>query len=205
MPLPRHTRALLLATVLSSVACVESVDLEQPAPKDRSSPTSAAAAGSPALSGTFVDREMGYSLSFPADWKLQDHQKQGGLIRADISRGSQVGVQVRVDRTGGDDFDAYVDRYETRFRNDMSAHWKGGLTGAQRECGVIGNAAGCKLSATLRRGDGQEWWLVQYLWPHDTRVVILEAGAPAATRRDNEPLIQRVADSVQLSPVEHRR
>jgi hypothetical protein len=163
---------------------------------------------SPAPSGglhTFHDITGGYRIQYPAHWKLDDHTRADRLIRADISTGKVAGVQIRIEKGIAVDFPRYVDTYIERFKSDMTGHWGGDVTETDRRFEAIGAHEGCRISLILKRGDGQEWFFKEYLWPRGDWVYIIQAGTELDSRRENEPILDAMAASFELvSGIEKR-
>ena len=147
---------------------------------------------------TFVDRGGGYRIQYPASWTLRDRSAGGQLIRADLRGGRDLGIQVRVHRGVGTGFEAFVGWYVARFRADMQGHWGGEIAETARRHGAIGRHRGCQVGLVLTRGDGQQWFFKEYLWPHGDRVVALQCGTRLAQRGRDEPLLDSIAATLEL-------
>jgi hypothetical protein len=147
---------------------------------------------------TFVDAYGGYEFLYPSSWSLRDHSAGTGLIRADVTRGRDLGVQVRLVRGPGAPFAAYVTRYQEKFTRDMAGHWKGAFGDVSRDCGTVGVHEGCRLREVFRRGDGESWLFLQYLWPSGRDVIVFECGSRIGAGETNEPQLDAIAESLRL-------
>jgi hypothetical protein len=183
---------------LGLAACVETVDFDEPPPSSGGQQSGASAPLAVQGQATFTDSEGGYELRYPDSWSLQDRRSSKGFIRADVSKGREVGIQVRLDRAVEVDFETYVDRYRERFTKGMAGHWKGSFGETTRHCGLIGAHQGCRLREVFTRGDGEAWLFLQYLWPSGSDVIILECGTKLSARLEHEPQLETIAESLRL-------
>jgi hypothetical protein len=148
---------------------------------------------------SFHDPAGGYRIRYPSDWKLEDHSRADHLIRADISKGTETGAQIRIEKGISLDFPTYVNRYIERFKRDMTQHWGGQISVVDRRFGDIGAHPGCQVSLISKRRDSREWLFKEYLWPHGDWVYIVQAGTELGSRDENEPSLDAIAESLELT------
>ncbi len=80
----------------------------------------------------------------------------------------------------------------------MEGHWKGEMEEESRDCGRIGHNRGCKVCLTFERPDGSNWYFVEYLFPIDDRVVVLQCGTPLEERDRYESVLDGIAESLEF-------
>lgn len=148
---------------------------------------------------TFHDRGGGYQIQYPSNWTLDDNTAANQMIRANIGQGDTVGFQIRLYDDVQKEFDEYVDWYADQFIEDMRGHWGGEMSVIGREHGLIGKHPGSRLSYILSRRDGGKWFFKHYLWPQDERVIVLQCGTPVELRRQNEPVLDKIAETFEFA------
>jgi len=146
----------------------------------------------------FRDTAEDYLIRYPRDWILKDNTSMGHMIRADITKDKNTGLQIRVHKTVSSDFHRYVDLYVMQFIEDMKEHWKGSLRETGRRFEEIGTSSGCLVTMEFERGDGTKWFFKQYLWPRKDDVYILQCGTPLESRLENEPMLDRIAATFEF-------
>lgn len=147
---------------------------------------------------TFRDKGGGYQIQYPSNWTLDDKTAANQMIRANIGQGESVGFQIRMYDDVEKEFDKYVDWYAEQFIEDMQGHWGGEMFQAGRGHGLIGKHPGSRLSFILNRQDGEKWFFKHYLWPQDTRVIVLQCGTPVEVRQQNEPVLDEIAETFEF-------
>ena len=143
---------------------------------------------------TFRDRAVGHAFDFPAAWKLTDHTRGAGHIRADVNHG-ETGLQVRVLDRGKRTFRSFVDWYVDQFVDDMVGYWRGDMREERRTFDRDGETQSCPVSLSFDRADGQRWLFKQYLWTRGGRVVVFQAGTPWAKRAEGQLALDAIAAS----------
>ena len=148
----------------------------------------------------FHDQGGGYQIQHPSNWTLDDKTSVSQMIRANISQGDTVGLQIRMYDDVKEEFDEYVDWYADHFIEDMQGHWGGEMFLVGREDRLIGKHLGCQVSYTLNRRDGGKWFFKHYLWPQARRVIVLQCGTPVELRQQNEPVLDTIAETFEFVP-----
>ncbi|MBD3278590.1 MAG: hypothetical protein GF388_09835 [Candidatus Aegiribacteria sp.] len=122
---------------------------------------------------TLTDPE-GYSLAVPPGWNTEQHFQEGSLIRADITRGDDMGVQVRLTQLSTQDFESTARAMIADYASDMSSH-RGGCHEKGRDVPAAGDEA---ITARFRAGpdNGQKWYLQLSLVRHGSMLVMLQCG-----------------------------
>jgi len=149
---------------------------------------------------TFHDRGGGYQIQYPPNWTLDDNTTAGQMIRANIGHGKTVGLQIRMYDGVEKEFGNFVDWYADQFIEDMRGHWGGEMSVVGREHGRIGKCPGSRLSFVLNRRDGEKWFFKHYLWPQGKRVIVLQCGTPVELRQQNEPVLDKIAETFEFVP-----
>ncbi len=146
----------------------------------------------------FKDKNEDFQLKYPAHWQIEDHSDKDQLVRADISKDKTAGVQVRVQKNMKQEFKAFTASYLDHFTDDMTGHWKGTTTLISSKFEKIGTHHGFSAALVLKRGDGQKWFLKQFLWNKGDKVYILQSGAEYNKVHIYEPLFDKIAGSFKL-------
>jgi hypothetical protein len=147
----------------------------------------------------FNDAAFGYRLLCPASWTLADYSSGDGLIRADITKGKEAGLQVRVQRQVTTPLEEYAEAYVRDFRRDMEAHWGSGLEELGRVFELPGGRRGFTITFRSRRSDGRSWFLKEYLVPMGGDVLVFQCGAPEEKRSDYEPVFDAVLKTLEFT------
>ncbi len=146
----------------------------------------------------FQDKAENYLIRYPHDWNLKDNTSAGHMIRADITKDKNTGLQIRIHGAVSADFDRYVDSYVEQFVEDMKEHWKGSIRETGRRFEEIGANSGCLVTIVFERKDGTNWFFKQYLWPRKDEVHILQCGTPLESQIENEPILDRIAATFEF-------
>ena len=147
--------------------------------------------------GTLSD-PAGYTIAIPPEWQTADNFGTDGFIRADITKGSDMGIQVRLTDTAPENFsitaEAMIDDYST----DMSSHYGGYCTETERFYPEAGDEA---LTACFRSEweDGSEWYLQLSLVRNNNMLVIFQSGCGWEDRGEGRQLFDRVVESITFN------
>ncbi|MFC1850531.1 hypothetical protein ACFL27_10100 [candidate division CSSED10-310 bacterium] len=147
----------------------------------------------------FRDRPGHYQIHYPGSWKLVDNSTRKQMIRADLNRDQTTGIQIRFYTSSRVTFKLFVDWYVKQFMTDMQKHWRGSMTEIERTYGFIGSHEGCSVSLILKRSDGQQWFLKQYLWPRGKNVVVFQCGTKFNLRAENEQTLDEIAQTFEFT------
>lgn len=111
-----------------------------------------------AAAGRMFSDPAGYRVPVPEDWQLADHTGKNQLIRADITRDKNAGIQIRLQRCTTGDFNQLTASASRQYRQDMSRHWGGDCVELGSETVSPGPAVATRRFR-LDRKDGQRWYL----------------------------------------------
>jgi len=141
---------------------------------------------------SFTDREGGYTLDVPCNWKVQDHSRKNQMIRANFSRG-KMGFQVRMFRNR-DSLATFYPGYLKQFISDMEHHWHG-------EAEVLEESLGTRFYRTeieMQRGDGKVWVFWEYLFENQGTIIVFQCGAMKNDREAATSVFNAIADSMEF-------
>lgn len=139
----------------------------------------------------------GYSLEVPEDWTVSDRTSEDGLIRADFSRGQEMGIQVRLSSMPGATFSSTVRSALEDYRRDMTGHWGGSLTETERVTPDAGDEA-LTVRYRFSRDDGSEWYLQYSLVREDERLLMFQGGCRWPDREEGMRAFDLVVESVRF-------
>jgi len=157
---------------------------------------SACGRGKEGSAATFDD-PAGYSLEVPEGWTLSDRTAGDGLIRADITRGDSIGIQVRLRLLIPSGFDSAVSRLLRDYVQDMSGHWGGHVAETGRIIPEVGERA---LTVRLRatRDDGSIWYLQESFVSSGDMLVVLQGGCAWTERGLARPAFDAMVESISF-------
>ncbi|MCP4218722.1 MAG: hypothetical protein GY765_29090 [bacterium] len=144
---------------------------------------------------TYMDKQEHFQMRYPEHWKLKEYDASSKLLRADFSDGDSAGVQVRVENGVSQDLQAFSKIYLAQFKKEMVKHWKGEIGIMDSKFEQMGTHDGFRVALVLKRGDGQKWFLKQYLWRKDDKAYIFQAGSLFNQIQIYEPLFDKIAGS----------
>lgn len=143
------------------------------------------------------DRACGYSFAYPFGWKAQVFPNSKNLIRGEINKNNNAGVQIRIYQNTGN-FRGFVDKYVDDFMQQMQKHWGGQMTVSEEEFTRVAGYECFVISFDFTRRDNERWLFKQYLWPKGPDMLILQAGTLFELRALNEPAIDEIAGSLKF-------
>ncbi len=118
----------------------------------------------------------GYEFTLPIGWTLYDKSKSGKLIRADITKGNNSGIQIRLTKCKAENFENWVNKSIEKYKTDMSQHHKGEIKETDRENVNIGDGA-VSVSLYAKWASGKEWYFQEVFILFGDKVVIMQGGA----------------------------
>jgi len=147
----------------------------------------------------FTDASGGYALRYPGDWSLADHSAKDEMIRADISRDTGLGLQVRLMPMDGGTLAGFVDAYIKQFTTDMRGHYRQAqLSSGDRLFTTLGPNPCFTVTFYHRRGGRDNWLLKSYLFATGGKALVLQSGTRLAAAEANEPILDAIAASVRF-------
>lgn len=139
------------------------------------------------------DRVNNYRVDYPSDWSAQSTPNSTDVIKAQIVKDGQTGLQIRIDYNGYGSLKQFVDNYVKRFVLDMQGHWQGKATILENRYTTINGHEAAVISIDFLRGDSQRFFFKHYLWPHGNKVYFIQSGTPFENRSRYEPVIDSIA------------
>jgi len=125
---------------------------------------------------TFKDRAGGYLVSYPKGWLLVSKSGENGMIRADISKGNEAGLQIRKYTLGKQSRDEFVHDYLDTFVSEMENHWSGQFTQLSYDKRDLNESSYYRVEYSFLRGDGQKWFFIEYVWIQDETAIAFQCG-----------------------------
>lgn len=157
-----------------------------------------------ACSGSEEDKEAavitdpeGYTLALPSGWDVSKNFQDGVFIRADITRGDDMGIQIRLTNASPGTFASTAETMITDYTAEMSAHWGGQCRETEREIITAGDEA---LSARFQsvREDGQQWYLQLSLVRKGSMLLIFQCGCRWEDRQEGQEAFDGTVESVRF-------
>ena len=139
----------------------------------------------------------GYSLTVPRGWSLSDHTAEDGLIRADIDKGNEMGIQVRLMRMSSSGFASRTSSLLSSYREEMSRHWGGGLVETERSAPNAGDGA-LTVGFQASRGDGSVWYLQESFVSEGEMLVVLQGGCLWEDREQARRAFHGIVESISF-------
>ncbi len=143
------------------------------------------------------DTVNGYSFEYPFDWKARAMPASKNLIKGEVNKDNNTGVQIRIYQNTGN-FRKFVDWYVDDFMQQMHKHWGGKMRIINEEFTSVAGYECFVISFDFTRRDNKRWFLKQYLWPDGSEVLILQSGTLFELRTLNEPAIDWIAKSLKF-------
>ncbi len=140
----------------------------------------------------------GYRLRVPDGWRVSDRTKRDELIRADIDRGREMGIQVRLAPVSPGRFSAAVTSMLDDYRRDMTGRWGGDMTETGR-CSPDAGEEALTVRFRARRKDGKEWYLQESFVRAGEKLLVLQGGCPWPRREEATRAFDAVVESVVFS------
>ncbi len=144
---------------------------------------------------TFIDKDGGYRLKYPQHWKVEDHSTMGEPVRADIGDGTSAALEVRIEKTTGQNFKTYIDHYLEKFRADTVKRSGGGIGLLEHKFERIGTHDGYVAAMVLKKDNGEKWFFKQFLWNRGSVVCIFRMDCDYGMMFRYEPLLDGIAGS----------
>ena len=158
--------------------------------------TACGAGGSGQEASVLSDPE-GYSVTVPPGWEVAEHFREGSFIRADITDGGDMGMQIRLADVSPGGFYANAESMIADYAEDMSAHHGGNCTETGREAPAAGDEA---LTARFlaEHSSGNRWYLQLSLVRSDDMLVIFQCGCIWEDRQQGRATFDRTVESISF-------
>lgn len=125
---------------------------------------------------SFKDGTGGYEVSYPKGWLLVSKSNENGMIRADISKGNEAGLQIRKYSIGQQNSDEFVQSYLATFVEEMENHWSGKFTQLSFDKRDLRESSYYRVEYIFLRGDGLKWFFIEYVWVQDEKAIAFQCG-----------------------------
>ena len=145
----------------------------------------------------FEDEINGYSFEYPFGWKAQAFSDSKDLVRGEINKDNNTGVQIRIYQKRGDLRD-FVKWYVNDFMRQMQKHWGGNMVVYDQQFTTVAGHECFVIIFNFTRMDNKRWFFKQYLWPTDKGILVLQSGTLFELRLLNEPEIDGIAESLKF-------
>jgi len=145
----------------------------------------------------FEDNKAGYHIKYPGEWMIESRLENDEMIRADIAYNQRAGFQIRKLIYDAENFSSFVDAYLTKFKDEMSTHWKGNFSDEQK---TIDNRLDSNFSRTSYKfitGDNVKWLFIEYIWQKDDVVITFQCGLEYELIEELQPVFDKIADSFE--------
>ena len=147
---------------------------------------------------TFTDAEGGYKLKYPSDWMLEEGASND-IIRADITSDTSAGLQIRMLDNKNLDFDDFAKPYLVKFKNEMTTHWNGTMEQVSYRSSFISEVYFSRTAFEFSRADSEKWYLIEYLWQKDDKIIAFQCGIMYEKLIEFESLLDSIADSFEFT------
>ena len=146
---------------------------------------------------TFTDAEGGYNLKYPPGWMLEEGAGND-MIRADINKNTYVGLQIRMLENSYLDFEEFCEPYLVKFKNDMITHRNGSMKQVAFNSSFSSEVSYSRTAFEFSRANGERWYLIEYLWQKDDKIICFECGIMYDKQVEFEPILDSIADSFEF-------
>lgn len=140
----------------------------------------------------------GYSLTVPDGWTVSEHFGTGAAIRADLTGGDDMGLQVRLADVKPSGFLSTAEYMIADYAGDMTARRGGSCDETER----IDPGVGYRSVTARFRGrwqDGGDWYLQLSLVGSESMLVILQCGCPWEERQRGREIFDGVVGSIAFA------
>ena len=137
----------------------------------------------------------GYTVAIPSGWDVSENFRNDAYIRADITRGDDMGIQIRFTDVSPNSYTSTAEAMITDYVDDMSAHRGGPCLETGREIITAGEDA---LTARFqsRWEDGQQWYLQLSLVRKGSMLVIFQCGCRWEDRQEGQKAFDETVESI---------
>ncbi len=98
------------------------------------------------------------------------------MIRADISKGNEAGLQIRKYTLSKQNSDEFVQSYLDTFVDEMENHWSGKFTQLSFDKRDLRESNYYRVEYSFLRGDGQKWFFIEYIWVQAETAIAFQCG-----------------------------
>lgn len=149
---------------------------------------------------TLEDRQSGYRLKYPADWKGRVFTNSTNLIKAEVTKGSgDTGLQVRVYEKVNKSLASFGSWFVTDMTGQMENHWGGKMNLLDKKALPMGKQNALVITFRFDRKDGKKYFFKEYLWKKGNRIYLIQSGTPYQDRSRAEPILDGIAGSFEIT------
>ncbi len=145
-----------------------------------------------------ADTKNGYRMHYPSDWKIDQFPDSEDLVKAEIIKDDQTGLQVRVYENTGEGLNAFLQWYVPDFDVKMRSRWGGEMKVINQQYKMFDKHRGFVVSFDFTRKDGKHYFFKQYLVSKESKVYVIQCGTLFDLREENEDIFDSIADSFEL-------
>lgn len=148
--------------------------------------------------GVLEDAVNKYKMEFPLDWKLLKKPHSKDLIKAEINKNNETGLQVRI-YNNKNSFEKFVDWYVDDYIKQMTTHYKGSSMNIKKK-GYSKHPLPkwYAVSMEFSQKPGKNYYVIQYLMPRKDQVFLFQAGCPSEEKESFEKVVTRMVKSVSF-------
>jgi len=150
-------------------------------------------------SATLLDKKNGYSLRYPASWSAKTYPNSKDLVKGDISKGDEVGINIRINPIHQDSFAGFIKWFVDDFKNQMEGHWKGKMTIIDRGYFTIAGRKSFIITFDFKKDNGQRWIFKDYLVPKNKNEIFVFQGGVEYNKKDEYlPTLDKIIESLKI-------
>jgi len=150
-------------------------------------------------SATLIDKKNGYSLRYPAHWNAKTYPNSRDLVKGDISKGDEVGINIRINPIHQDSFAGFIKWFVDDFKNQMQGHWKGKMTTMSRGYFTIAGRKSFIITFDFKKDNGQRWIFKDYLVPKNkNEIFVFQGGVEYNKKDDYLPTLDKIIESLKI-------
>lgn len=146
--------------------------------------------------GQMKDTFNKYKIEFPLAWKAVKSPHSKDLIKAEFEKNKETGLQVRIYKTKSN-FKNFVDWYVGNYTKQMTQHYhQSTLTVLKKQFSKPPSPRWFYVSFDFTQKPGYRYYVIQYVFPRQNEMFVLQAGCPYAERHSFESTVLRMAKSL---------
>lgn len=148
---------------------------------------------------TLTDKKNGYSLKYPSTWTAKTYPNSKDLVKGDISKGNDAGINIRLNPNYQDSFKEFVSWFVKDFRNQMESHWKGKMTTIDKGYYSIDGRKSFIITFDFKKENGERWIFKDYLVPkNDKEVFVFQGGVEYSKKDEYLPILDKIIKSLKI-------
>jgi hypothetical protein len=150
-------------------------------------------------SATLTDKQNGYSLRYPADWSAKTYPNSRDLVKGDISKGDEAGINIRINPIHQDSFEGFIRWFVGDFKSSMENHWKGKMTTIDKDYYSIAGRKSYVITFDFKKNNGERWIFKDYLVPKNNKEIFVFQGGVKYSKKDEYlPILDKIIKSLKI-------